>query len=213
MTGPTATAPPQPTPADVLSLHAEAVASFGRRVAGVAANQWSAPTPCTAWSVRDLVNHLTTEQLWVPELLLGATVAEVGDRFDGDRLGDDPVASWTAAAAAARAALELPDALELVVHLSYGDRSAQEYCAELTVDLTVHTWDLARATGQDARLAPELVAFALHEVTPYADQLSDTGYFDPPVPAAADADPQTRLLALLGRRTDNQPRIDPEVMG
>ncbi|PYC75867.1 TIGR03086 family protein [Streptomyces tateyamensis] len=188
------------------------MASFGRRVAGVAANQWSAPTPCEGWSVRELVNHLTVEQLWVPELLLGATIAEVGSRFDGDRLGGDPVAAWTAAAAAARTALTGPYALELTVHLSYGDRSALEYCSELTVDLTVHTWDLARATAQDAHLAPELVDFALHEVTPYADQLAGTGYFAPAVPTAPDADPQTRLLGLLGRRTEPEPRIDPELM-
>lgn len=68
---------------EVLRLYDEALASFGRRVQAVARNQWQAPTPCAAWSVRELVNHLTAEQLRAPELLLGATPAELGDRFEG----------------------------------------------------------------------------------------------------------------------------------
>ncbi len=199
--------------AEVLRLHAEALASFGRRVQAVAANQWSAPTPCTDWPVRELVNHLTAEQLWVPELLAGATIAEVGGRFDGDVLGQDPVGSWQAAARRAREAFTAPGALDLTVRLSYGDRPALAYCAEMTVDATVHTWDLARATGGDTHLAPELVEFALHEVTPYADGLAATGYFAPPVPTGPDADPLTRLLGLLGRRDEGRPETDPDSTG
>ncbi|WP_051969798.1 TIGR03086 family metal-binding protein [Kitasatospora azatica] len=198
---------------EVVRLYAEATASFGRRVHQVARNQWHSPTPCADWSVHDLVNHLTAGQLWVPELLMGATIAEVGDRFDGDMLGADPVAAWTSAATAARAAFTVPGAMDLTVHLSYGDRAALDYCAELTVDLTVHTWDLAHATGQDAHLAPELVEFALHEVTPYADQLAASGAFAPPVATPPQADPQTRLLGLLGRRAAPPLQIDPEATG
>ncbi|AXI76759.1 TIGR03086 family metal-binding protein [Peterkaempfera bronchialis] len=185
---------------EVLRMHAEALASFGRRVRAVGANQWKAPTPCTRWTVRDLVNHLTVEQLWVPPLMEGATLAEVGDRFDGDQLGDDPVGTWRRAATAARDAVIRHGALDATVHLSAGDTPAVEYCSQLTTDAAVHTWDLARATGGDTRLAPELVAFARREVEPYADQLSAGGLFAPPVEVPDDADEQTRLLALLGRR-------------
>ena len=90
----------------VLTLFAEGQDTFGRHVRrATAADLWAAPTPCTDWTVRDLVNHLTVEHLWVPPLLEGRTVAEVGDRFDGDVLGDDPAAAWEAAAAASRRAL------------------------------------------------------------------------------------------------------------
>ncbi|MCX4750827.1 TIGR03086 family metal-binding protein [Kitasatospora sp. NBC_01287] len=196
---------------EVLRLYAEALASFGRRVPAVARNQWQAPTPCAGWSVRDLVNHVAAEQLWAPELLLGATPAEVGDRFEGDVLGADPAAGWARAAAGARAAFAVPDALALTVHLSYGDRSALDYCTQLTIDLVVHTWDLARATGQDSHLAPELVEFGLHEVAPYADRLAATERFAAPVPTAPNADPQTRLLGLVGRHSAPHPPVDPEL--
>lgn len=113
--------------------------------------------------MRDLVNHLTGEQLWVPELLMGATISEVGGRFDGDVLGDDPVAAWTAAADAAREAFAVPGATELVVHLSFGDVPGQYYLDQLTTDAVVHSWDLAEGIGRGTRLPEELVDFALAE--------------------------------------------------
>ncbi|WP_055591436.1 TIGR03086 family metal-binding protein [Streptacidiphilus griseoplanus] len=185
---------------EVLRKHAEALASFGRRVRAVGAGQWEAPTPCTEWTVRDLVNHLTVEQLWVPPIMDGATVEEIGDRFDGDQLGNDPVGAWRRAATAAREAFTRPGALDTVAHLAAGDTRAVDYCSQMTMDAAVHTWDLARATGGDTRLAPELVAFCRREVEPCVDQLAATGLFAPQVDVPGDADEQTRLLALLGRQ-------------
>ncbi|MFF7989543.1 TIGR03086 family metal-binding protein [Kitasatospora xanthocidica] len=177
----------------------EALAAFGERVRLITPDQWDSPTPCSDWTVRDLVNHLVGEQLWVPELLMGATVSEVGGRFDGDVLGDDPLAAWTDAAEAARQAWAVPGATELTVHLSFGDVTGQYYLDQLTTDLVIHTWDLAEGTGRLTRLPAELVDFALGEITGYGD-LSASGLFDPPLPVTDDAAPQTRLLALTGRR-------------
>lgn len=176
----------------------EALAAFGERVRLIAPDQWDAPTPCADWSVRDLVNHLTGEQLWIPELLTGATVSEVGSRFDGDVLGDDPVAAWTGAADAAREAFAVPGATALTVHLSFGSVSGQYYLDQLTTDLVIHAWDLAKGIGRRTRLPARLVDFALGEFAGYGD-LSGSGLFDPPLPVADDADPQTRMLALTGR--------------
>ncbi|MET8627331.1 TIGR03086 family metal-binding protein [Kitasatospora sp. NPDC004669] len=177
----------------------EALAAFDERVRLVTPDQWDSPTPCADWSVRDLVNHLTGEQLWVPELLMGATIAEVGSRFDGDVLGPNPVAAWTAAAEAAREAFAVPGAAELTVHLSFADVSGQYYLDQLTTDLVVHTWDLAEGIGTRTRLPAELVDFALGEISGYGD-LSGSGLFDPPLPVTEDASAQARLLALTGRR-------------
>ncbi|MFD7530531.1 TIGR03086 family metal-binding protein [Streptomyces sp. NPDC059849] len=186
---------------ELLERHGEALRLFTDRVHAVREDQWSAPTPCTEWTVRDLVAHLTSEQLWVPPLVTeGRTVAEVGDAFAGDVLGEDPVAVWDRAAAGARRAFEAPGALERTVNLSYGDTAADAYCAQMVADAVVHAWDLSRAIGADERLPARLVDFARREVGPYAKNLSQSGLFDAPVETAPDADPQTRLLALLGRR-------------
>src|SRR3954451_18947245 len=103
---------------DLLTLFGRALDEFDRRVSHVAVDQWSSRTPCTDWDVRTLVDHLTTEQLWVPHVLDGRTAEEVGDQFEGDVLGDDSLGAWRRAAARSRAAAEAPGALERTVYLS-----------------------------------------------------------------------------------------------
>ncbi len=183
-----------------IEMFERAVAGFGRNVAATTGAQWHDPTPCTEWDVRTLVNHLTVEQLWVRSLVDGATVAEVGDRLDGDQLGDDPVSAWNTAVAESSAAFGAPGALDGRVTLSYGPRPTVEYCWEMTVDALIHTWDLARGIGADETLDGELVALAYERTLPFAELLAESGLFDPPVPVEDSAPLQTKLLALVGRR-------------
>ena len=82
-------------------MFGRAVAEFDARVRQIGDHQWQAATPDEDWTVRDLVNHLVGEDLWAPPLLAGSTIAEVGDRFEGDVLGAEPKAAWAAASAAA----------------------------------------------------------------------------------------------------------------
>jgi uncharacterized protein (TIGR03086 family) len=192
-----------PEQQDVLSLHTQALATFGRAVRAVLPDQWVAPTPCTEWSVWDLVNHMTSEQLWVPALLDGASIDDVGDRYSGDVLDGDPAAAWFAAAAGARDAFSSPGALERTVHLSSGPTRAMHYCKQMTVDATVHAWDLAKAIGADTSLAARLVTFSMQEVEPHVHGLADSGLFAPSIKVDKRADEQTKLLALLGRRDDD----------
>ena len=146
-----------PAPERLAELHSRAVDGFGARVEAVAPGQWGDPTPCSDWDVRTLVNHLVNENAWTAPLFKGATIAEVGDRFDGDLLGDDPKGAWADSAVEAKAAVSEQGALARTVHLSFGDTPAPEYVMQLTADYVVHAWDLARAVGADERLDPELV--------------------------------------------------------
>ncbi len=173
---------------------------FGELVHEVRGDQWDAATPCSEWDVRTLVNHLVYEARWAPLLLEGKTIEEVGDRFDGDILGEKPAATYDDAAAGAMAAVQAPGALDRTVHLSYGESPAPGYLMQLTGDFVVHSWDLARAIGADERLDPELVDVVYDNTKPHADQLAASGLFDPPVDVADDADRQTKMLALFGRR-------------
>lgn len=171
------------------------------RVAQVAEDQWSAPTPCAEWDVRALVGHLVDEARWVPYLLAGGSLTQAGDRFDGDPLGTDPRAAWRAQSQAASAALHVDGALDRAVSLSSGPASARDYLWQLTCDLAVHAWDLARAVGADERLDPELVRRMHSELEKDPEALRALpGLFAPPVHAPAHADLQTRLLARYGRR-------------
>ncbi|GAA1352631.1 TIGR03086 family metal-binding protein [Saccharothrix algeriensis] len=172
---------------------------FDTRVRRVRPEQWRLGTPCRGWSVHDLVNHLVHEQLWAPELLAGCTAEQVGDRFEGDRLGSDPLHAWVLAAAAAREAWIEPDALQRSVHLGAGRSTAVEYGWRMALDLGVHAWDLARAIGAPDRLDPDLAAALLDHATAHAAELRGSGVFGPPVPTPENAPAQDRLVALLGR--------------
>lgn len=163
--------------------------------------QWAAGTPCSAWSVRDLVNHLVGENRWVPALLAGLTIDEVGGRLDGDLLGDDPVLAWASARSAAGAALHADGVLSRTVQLSFGETPATEYLWQVAADHVVHGWDLAVALGADDRIAADVVEavdgwFATQE-TAYR---SAGAVGDRPEPTAG-ADRQSQLLAMFGRAT------------
>src|SRR5262245_40333064 len=104
----------------LVPVYREAVAGFTERVRQVQPGQGTAPTPCTEWNVRELVNHLVGEDRWTAPIMAGSTIAEVGDRFDGDLLGANPVANAEDAAAEAVQAVSAPGAIDRVVHLSFG---------------------------------------------------------------------------------------------
>jgi uncharacterized protein (TIGR03086 family) len=190
-----------PPPDQLLGAHGRAMADFDRLVRAVPAGDWGGPTACAGWSVRDLVEHLVTEQLWVPPLLEGRTIAEVGDRFAGDPLGADPVAIWRGSAETARRAWLEPGVLDRSVHLSYGTDTAVNYGWQMTLDLAVHAWDLSVGLPGEPYRIPDDLAEALFTLfAPQIPQWREFGIFDPPVPVPADADPHTRLLGLLGRK-------------
>ena len=184
----------------VRARFAAAVDEFGSRVQAIGDDQWSAPTPCTDWDVRALVNHLVGELLWMPPLLGGQTIADVGDRLNGDLLGSDPRRAWNSAVREATHAVAQPGAEDRSVHLSYGDTPATSYIGEVTADLTVHAWDLARGIGAADQLNPDLVGWIYPQAKARLSPDGAPGYFEPAVPVTGDASEQDRMLALYGRR-------------
>ena len=184
--------------AEALEMFRRSVEGFGQRVMAVGPDDWERPTPCSDWSVHDLVRHLVYEELWAPPLLAGQTIADIGDRFEGDILGSDPQVAWKEAAAAALAVAS-PDVLGRTVHLSFGDVPGEEYLGQLTADHAIHAWDLARATGGDDRLAPDLVQHVYDVMAPQIEPARSAGVFGPAVEVPEGADPLSKLLGLTGR--------------
>jgi uncharacterized protein (TIGR03086 family) len=184
---------------DVAELHLRASDWFGELVHQVGIGQWHLPTPCADWDVRALVNHVTGEALWTPPLMAGQTIADVGDRFDGDVLGRTPRDTWDAAAAEAQAAIHAPDALDRTVHLSFGDAPATEYVSQLFADHLVHAWDLAEAIGADTRMDRELVTACAGWFETVEPMYRDAGAIGPRPPVDPGANEQSVLLARFGR--------------
>jgi uncharacterized protein (TIGR03086 family) len=184
---------------DIADLHSRALTHTRRIVAGIAPSQFGDPTPCEGWDVRELLNHVISGNEWAAALSAGATIPEVGDRFDGDRLGDDHVAAYDTTAAAAEAAFKRPGALEAPCAVSYGPVPGEVYAGHRFIDVLIHGWDLAKATGQDTTLDPELVRACAAVVEPQRELLAGSGMFGDGSVDAAATDPQAVLLSTLGR--------------
>jgi uncharacterized protein (TIGR03086 family) len=183
----------------LLDLYRDSVSSFADRVARIRPDQWSGPTPCREWDVRTLVNHVVYEQRWSVPLFAGATIADVGDRFEGDLLGDDAVGAATEAAEDARAAVGEPGVLDRTVHLSFGETPAPEYLYQLFADHLIHGWDLAVGTGQDRTLDPEAVRACAEWFASNEEAYRSSGAIGPRAELPAGASEQDRLLAAFGR--------------
>jgi uncharacterized protein (TIGR03086 family) len=171
-------------------------ARFSEVVAGVSPEGWSNPTPCEGWVARDVVRHLVG---WVPPFLSDGAGLELGALPSVD---DDPAAAWAALDAALQAVLDDPaTASRDFQHVHAGSHPLDQAIGMFILgDLLVHTWDLARATGQDETLDALEVHRMRAGIEPLGDVLSKSGHYSLPVAVPADADERTRLIALTGRR-------------
>jgi len=182
---------------DAEELYRRCADAWNARVAAVPAGAWSDPTPCEEWSVRELVNHVTYENKWAVPLFAGSSIADVGDQFEGDLLGDDPAATSLAAAgdAVSAAAARIPQGG--TVALSFGDTPVDEYVTQIAADHLVHGWDLAAATKGDTRFDPDLVAAIAEWFAEREELYRAAGAIGPAV--AKTGDPQDDLIASFGR--------------
>jgi uncharacterized protein (TIGR03086 family) len=188
----------------VADLHRKSVEGFVALLDALAVEEgeaWSQPTPCADWDVRALVNHLVYEDVWTVPLMEGATLDEVGDRFEGDLLGDDPITLARAACDAAVTAAASGIVAGRTVHLSFGDTPADEYAYQLAADHIVHGWDLAAAIGADRRIDPELVDACAAWFADREDMYRAGGHIGPrpDLDGGEPGDPQDRLLVAFGR--------------
>jgi uncharacterized protein (TIGR03086 family) len=183
-----------------LDLLTRANDGFAQRVGLVQPHQWPAPTPCAAWDVRALVNHVVGANRRYTMLLHGATADEVDATRTADHLGDDAVASFVATAAELDAAIREPGALARTAHHPAGERTGAQLLEMRVLDVTVHTWDLARAIGGDESLDPDLVVFALTLRDTFEAGRERGSFATPPGVTPADCSAQARLLLLSGRR-------------
>ena len=177
-----------------LRLQRRAHREFGSRVALI--SDWNAPTPDTDWSVRDLVQHVIEEQQWVPWLLAGLSTQHAKSRLHP--LDDDLGHEWHRYSLAATTAWRDAEP-GTRVNLSYDTVEVVDYLKEQVADVTIHTWDLARAVRGPESIDDDLIAAVWTVFEPQRETLQASGLFASPVPVTDDAPLQSRLLALTGR--------------
>ncbi len=183
---------------DFIGLHRRALESFGGRLRRVRSADLGLPTPCPDWDVRALIAHVVSADEWVRQLLGGCSHAEI--QVAEDVLGGDPYAAWHASASSLHAAFAHPNSLERIVDHPVGRISAGRLIFFRCLDTVVHAWDLARAIGADESLDAVAVSSCREVVAPVALMFAAAGLYGPVVAVGPDADPQTELLGLLGRR-------------
>ncbi len=165
-------------------------------VSAVDGVQWAGPTPCTDWTVRELVNHVVGGNFLFAALLSGSPV----DRSWTDHLGDDPVGVYRASAAVLVDAFRQPGALEREVTVPLGRVHGMMALHLRITETLVHGWDLARAIGVRTAFPNEVVAQELEFTrAALADLPPDRRPFGPPRPVADDAPLIDQLAACLGR--------------
>jgi uncharacterized protein (TIGR03086 family) len=179
-------------------------------VAQIADTQWPMPMPPSfarrdtehTPTLREIINYHAYDDAWVPDMLAGRTMDEVGkDRFAGDLLGDDPRAGFQTIVDRACAAAEAmgPEDLERVVHTSFGDFPARVYLWQINSFRGLRAHDLARVIGVDPALPDALVQGIWDEISPHADEWRTYGVFPPAVPVPDTAPLLDRLLGITGR--------------
>jgi uncharacterized protein (TIGR03086 family) len=176
----------------------EAHGIFLEVLANVRPEQMSLPTPDDAWDVRALINHIVLGNIWATEHLKTGSAP----RPSGDVIGDrDPVEAYTALADAMMASFDEPGALGRMVTVPFGEMPVAGLAGFRFVDLMVHAWDLAKATGQDTNLAPDLceAALAMSRQRMIGMDRANMPFKDE-VPVPADAPAADRLAGFLGRQ-------------
>ena len=154
-------------------------------------------------SLREIIAYHAYDDAWIPDILAGVTMDEVGPaKFDGDLLGDDPKASFAAIVDKACAAAEALDDPERILHFSYGDYPAKYGLWHVISFRGLRTHDLAKVIGASTRLSDELVKAMWDAFSPHAEEWRAMGVFGPEVPVPEDAPLQDRLLGLTGRQPD-----------
>ncbi|MFG3144028.1 TIGR03086 family metal-binding protein [Streptomyces sp. NPDC048243] len=175
--------------------HRTVAGDFTERVRGVDPKAWNNPAPCENWVARDVVRHLVE---WFPAFLKSGAGVELPH---GPSVDDDPVAAWTVHCDGVQALLDDPaTAGQVLSNPHIGDVPLDQAVDRFyTADVFMHTWDLARATGQREALDPVRCARLLDGMLPLDDVLRKSGQYGPRVEVPASADVQTRLLAFIGR--------------
>ena len=172
---------------DLLDLYDRASSWATEKVAG-ATEKLDARTPCDDWDVRTLLDHILETQRYFLSSARGEDASPPSPTPPAT-LSDDPVADFEAVRGDMLAA--------------YGERGTIEKTGPALgvafSDLLVHSWDVARATGQDETM-PDGLATAAYELVhgKFTDEQRQ-GIFKPEVPIGDHASPQDRLLAYTGR--------------
>jgi len=166
-------------------------------VDAVTPDQFTRPTPCTEWNVRELLDHLISTNrgfLALDDRLDGAPPV------DGARVGDDFAAVYRLTADTVADAWD-EARLDCAITMPFGAMPGWFALAVHTVETVVHGWDLAKATGQPTAIDADLVAATAEYIAGFDPMFwGPNGAFVERIELPTTASPTDRLVASVGRR-------------
>jgi len=167
---------------------------FDAAVRAVTPDKWEAPSPCEQWRARDVVAH-------VVEGHRGVIAAVRGGESDPLGADEDPRQAWENASRVIDEIAGDAEALAQEIDGPTGKMPAGEIIGRfVTMDLLVHTWDLARTVGADERLDEDSVRHAYEALKPMDAMIRQPNIFGPKLEPPVGADLQTEFLYFLGRQ-------------
>ena len=177
-------------PADLFRRSSEWAATV---FSGVKADQHGDPTPCTDWDVAGLMDHLVGSNRFF-------AAAARGETPPGGGAGDDPAGAYRDSVGEVMAAYAAPGVYEQIIQTPGGEMPGAALYAIAASEQLIHGWDLAKATGQDTTLDPELAAAFDAMIRPNIDGAVEGGFYGPAVAVPGDASAGDKLVALVGRQ-------------
>ena len=185
-----------PMESDISRLYSRVAQAFTDRLQDCPQDRWNSASPCPGWTAWDIAAHVVGNHR-------RASAELSARRLPGSGLGEDVVDAWRAATAEVQTALESPTTARQVLGVEFDSLPFEQFVRRMAcADTLIHTWDFARATGQDERLDPEAVEIAWSFLAAEdADIRLPYAFGAKVVPTDTDetADAQTRLLNFLGR--------------
>jgi len=176
----------------------QAIATTRSVLTGVSKDQLGADTPCAAWKVSDLINHIVGGQYFFESCAKGEPPAG----GETDYSAGDFVTAFDDAAKRCVAAFNADGVMEKVLTLPFGQMPGAAFCGIAATDTFTHGWDLAKATGQDTKLndglAGQLLAGAKQFISP-GFRSPEGNPFGAEQAAPAGAPNADQLAAFLGR--------------
>lgn len=192
------------TGTDAITLLGRAHTALRAAVAGVPADGWDLPTPCENWTVAQVLQHATGDQVAYAAAVTGGPWPTEDPFQPSGRLADDAISALEHAldaTAGAYATLD-PAAEQVPVPLPQGPLPLWIAAGAGALDAAVHAWDIAVATGQPSPLTAEMAGPLLVVAREIVEPLRGYGAYAPALDVAGDADEVAALLAYLGRRPD-----------
>ena len=187
-----------------IEMYEAAAQGFRQRLSGVQSNQMSSPTPCTEWDVQALINHNINATGFAEGVYRGNVTVNPQD-VSGPLPGGNGLELLDAGISNVLDALKSAGSLDQQIDTPFGPMTRGVFLIDMTWDLLVHTWDLAKGTNQNTTLDSGLVEVIYHAFVPQMDAMRQMEFqgikpMGAEVSVPASASLQDRFIGMMGRQ-------------